>query len=128
MHVGILFSGQDPSEHVTLHDSDDAEHDLKWKDCAEMSLFPVEDQTLSKRLQLASIGIFQQLSGTGYARLDFRLNLLSVLFFLETNPNCSIFMPTPESYGSADTILINDRSLPAFVHHILERARTRSIG
>lgn len=100
--------------------------DLKWKHYADMTLRPIPDETLSGKLKDASIAIFQHLNGNGYARLDFRMNAMSELIFLEINPNCTIFMATSESFGCADTILAHDGAHQRFARHILDKACARS--
>lgn len=68
---------------------------------------PVNDEALDTLLREASLRIFNSFSGTGYARLDFRMNEAGTLFFLEINFTCSVFYT--EGYeGSADYILRED--------------------
>jgi D-alanine-D-alanine ligase-like ATP-grasp enzyme len=100
--------------------------DLKWKEYERMTSVPVTDARLSERLCRAAGEVFQALSGDGYARCDFRMNSAGEVFFLEINPNCSIFYPEG-SYGSADLILANERSgHRRFLSHLLDCAIRRA--
>jgi len=82
-------------------------YDLKVRQFHPECNVPCDDIRLAQRLQDAARQIFQGFSGTGYARLDFRLSPAHELYFLEVNFACSVFYP----YGyqsSADYILEYD--------------------
>jgi D-alanine-D-alanine ligase len=100
--------------------------DLKWRDFKEMAMVPISDGPLSDSLQSASRAIFGKMGGDGYARLDFRVAHDNEIFFLEINPACAIFMPSPESYGCADIILANAQQHSEFLEHLIERALVRA--
>lgn len=93
--------------------------DMKYIDFAEMKAEPVRDTQLAARLCEASQLCFAALNGSGYARLDFRMNANGEIFLLELNPYCTFFLP-PDQFGSADWILAND---PAghrgFLEHLI---------
>ena len=72
-----------------------------------------------------SAAVFAALNGSGYARLDFRMDASGELYFLEINPQCGVFYPEG-SYGSADDILAGDPAGHAgFLSHLLECALRR---
>jgi D-alanine-D-alanine ligase len=81
--------------------------DMKWKEYDQMSVCPVSDADIDRRLRELTKRQFLSMNGNGYARCDFRMNDSGELFLLEINPNCGIFYP-PNEPGSADFILIND--------------------
>eukprot|EP00741_Cyanophora_paradoxa_P025017 tig00000331_g24149.t1 len=82
----------------------------------------VEDETLAKRLMEDARKAFVALRSNSYGRCDFRVDSEGNIFFLEINPNCGIFYPTPESWGSADIILSKDGGHRAFIDLIIETA------
>jgi D-alanine-D-alanine ligase len=45
------------------------------------------------------------MNGTGYARVDIRINEKGEIYILEINPNCSVYYSEAEA-GSADFILL----------------------
>jgi D-alanine-D-alanine ligase len=67
-----------------------------------------------------SIDIFKGFNGVGYARLDFRVNELNHVYFLEINFTCSVFYK--DGYeGSADYILKHDPDgQRGFLLHIIK--------
>ncbi len=100
-------------------------YDLKWKDYAQMSVAPVNNPPLEKRLRELTARQFKQLQGNGYARCDYRMNGQGEVFMLEINPNCGVFYP-PHEPGSADFILLNDpRGHAGFLDLILRNALKR---
>jgi hypothetical protein len=63
------------------------------------------------------------MDGNSYGRVDIRMNNREELYFLEMNPNCGIFYPTVEVYGSADFILAHDPiGHDGFLNLIIESA------
>lgn len=89
--------------------------DLKWKDFATIKWVPVEEPELGASLRAAASKAFVACRGASYGRSDFRVNAKGEVFFLEINPNCSIFYP-PHAHGSADFILTID---PQATHQLL---------
>lgn len=86
---------------------------------------PCEDADLASRLKDAARSVFQAFSGTGYARLDFRLGPDGRLFFLEVNFACSVLYPD-RYLGSADYILQYDGLGQAgFLRHVIAEALAR---
>lgn len=65
------------------------------------------DEKLSAALRTAAEKIFRLFNGTGYARMDFRVDASGNIFFLEVNFTCSVFY-TNGYEGSADYILQHD--------------------
>ncbi len=90
--------------------------DIKYKGFADVKAEPVTDAHLAARLREESCLCFAALNGSGYARLDFRMNANGEIFLLEINPYCGIFFPF-DGFGSADWVLAND---PAGHHGFLE--------
>ncbi len=80
---------------------------------------PLSDPELSEKLRLSAKAIFAGFEGEGYARLDFRVNAASDIFFLDINFACSVFYP--EGYeGSADYILkYSEGGAAGFLRHII---------
>ena len=63
---------------------------LKTSELHTDANIPVADIALSNTLKDAAQRIFKSFYGVGYARLDFRMNAKSELFFLEINFTCSV--------------------------------------
>jgi len=99
--------------------------DLKWIHYDQIQWTAVSDGALAERLTAQSAAVFASLNGSGYARVDFRMNASGELHFLEINPQCGVFYPEG-SYGSADDILGGDPAGHAgFLTHLLECALRR---
>jgi D-alanine-D-alanine ligase-like ATP-grasp enzyme len=79
-------------------------YDLKVTQFHPECNVPCADAELADRLKAAASAVFTGFSGTGYARMDFRLGPDHTLFFLEANFTCSVFYPD-RYQGSADYIL-----------------------
>ena len=80
---------------------------LKTSELHPDANIPVRDADLAARLDDAAVRVFNAFGGIGYARMDFRMDALGQLFFLEVNFTCSVFYR--DGYeGSADYILKND--------------------
>ncbi|MBL7707776.1 MAG: SET domain-containing protein-lysine N-methyltransferase, partial [Chitinophagaceae bacterium] len=86
---------------------------------------PCMDEVLDKKLRQATERIFKGFNGVGYARLDFRVNDIGEIFFLEINFTCSVFYK--DGYeGSADFILKFDGIGQAgFLRHMIEEGIAR---
>ncbi len=82
-------------------------HDVKWVNYHGLSSFLVEDPILDEQLRDASRSFFVGMRGTGYGRVDIRVDGDGRAFMLEINPNCGIYYP-PTDPGSADLILLNE--------------------
>jgi D-alanine--D-alanine ligase len=80
---------------------------LKTSELHPNANIPVNDPELDKQLREAAQRIFKSFNGSGYARLDFRMNEKGELYFLEINFTCSVFY-TDGYEGSADYILKHD--------------------
>ena len=100
--------------------------DLKWRDFKEMTMRPLREGGLYDALQAASRAIFAHMGGNGYARLDFRVDDNDAIFFLEINPACTVFMPSPDAYGCADIILAHTQQHREFLEHIIKCALLRA--
>ena len=92
---------------------------LKTSELHPDSNVPCEDPGLDKQLRAATEKIFNGFKGVGYARLDFRVNDKSEVYFLEINFTCSVFYK--DGYeGSADFVLKYDGvGQSGFLRHII---------
>lgn len=83
------------------------------------------DPKLSAALRQAAEKIFRLFNGTGYARMDFRVDAAGQIYFLEVNFTCSVFY-TDGYEGSADYILQHDPGGQAgFLKLIIEEGIAR---
>lgn len=98
---------------------------LKWMDHEQFSTVPVTDAALRERLQHAAGQVFLGLDGTGYARIDLRMDAEGRIFVLDVNPNPGIFYP-PGQLATADFILSQSPGgHRGFLQYILDRAFAR---
>ena len=80
---------------------------LKTSELHPDANIPCTDPVIEEQLREAAQRIFKGFNGSGYARLDFRLNEKGELYFLEINFTCSVFYS--DGYeGSADYIVKYD--------------------
>ena len=98
---------------------------LKTSELHPNANIPCNDPVLKERLKEAAQNIFRCFGGVGYARLDFRVNDLNEIFFLEINFTCSVFYK--DGYeGSADYILKHDGfGQENFLRHIIAEGIAR---
>jgi len=98
---------------------------LKTSELHKDANVPITNPDLTARLQDAAIRIFKSFNGVGYARLDFRLNDLDQLYFLEIN--FYLFRFYQDGYeGSADYILKFDGiGQKGFLDHIIQEGLAR---
>lgn len=86
---------------------------------------PCDDPQLERTLREASERIFREFGGTGYGRIDFRVNDKNEVFFLEINFTCSVFY-TDGYEGSADFVLKFDGiGQEGFLRHIISEGMAR---
>jgi D-alanine-D-alanine ligase-like ATP-grasp enzyme len=95
-----------PPVKCSMPPGEDFKHfDLKWKDYDDLAWHISTDEVLNSKLVEMAKTMFVALRGAGYGRLDIRVdNRTGTPYFLEINPQCSIFYPKG-AFGSADTIL-----------------------
>lgn len=98
---------------------------LKTSELHPEANIPCTDPVIEQQLREAARKIFKGFNGSGYARLDFRMNEKSELYFLEINFTCSVFYS--DGYeGSADYILKYDGIGQAgFLRHIIAEGIAR---
>ena len=85
----------------------------------------VADLEVRAALMRAAEAVFRGFDGTGYARMDFRMDASGRLYFLEVNFSCSVFYPEGWQ-GSADHILALDGLGQAgFLMRIIAEGRAR---
>ncbi len=85
----------------------------------------VKELAVRAALMEAAETVFRGFDGTGYARMDFRMDAAGRLYFLEVNFSCSVFYPEGWQ-GSADHILALDGLGQAgFLMRIIAEGRTR---
>ena len=98
---------------------------LKTSELHPESNIPCPDPMVDRQLRYAAERIFSSFGGVGYARMDFRMNELGEIFFLEVNFTCSVFY-TDGYEGSADYILKHDGIGQAgFLKHIIAEGIAR---
>jgi hypothetical protein len=98
---------------------------LKTSELHPEANIPCPDAVIEQQLREAATRIFKGFNGTGYARLDFRMNEKGELYFLEINFTCSVFYK--DGYeGSADYILKYDGiGQSGFLQHIIAEGIAR---
>ncbi|MCW5911416.1 MAG: hypothetical protein KIT62_10095 [Cyclobacteriaceae bacterium] len=86
---------------------------------------PVTDPELVKRLKKLSIDAFKAVKGTGYARLDFRMDKnTGQLFVLEINSQCGL--SEDENYTSIGAILrVSNKTFTNLIVEVLDDALHR---
>ncbi len=85
----------------------------------------LDDAALAAQLRDSAVRIFNAFGGSGYARLDFRVDAAGMVYFLEINFTCSVFYAAG-SEGSADHILALDGMGQAgFLGHIIAEGMAR---
>jgi hypothetical protein len=114
-----------PVEYVFPTDRSFKTYALKTSELHPDCNQPCTDVVLANQLKEAAMAIFRGFNGSGYARLDFRVNGQGEIFFLEINFTCSVFYK--DGYeGSADFILKFDGIGQAgFLRHIVAEGLAR---
>ena len=98
---------------------------LKTSELHPNANIPCNDSSIEKQLRAAAENIFKGFGGVGYARLDFRMDAIGKLYFLEINFTCSVFY-TDGYEGSADYILKHDGfGQQRFLQHIIAEGIAR---
>jgi len=96
----------------------------KWKH-SRNPWIPCKDAGLAAQLVRATRAVFTSLHGTGYARSDIRVDRQGKPWFLEINPNCSLFYPV-DNGATADLILEYDGTGQAgFLRRMIDHALVR---
>ncbi len=114
-----------PPAEIIFPEGESFKHfNLKWKKHNSLKYISVSNTELSEKLKNYSIAIYKQLQGNGYARFDFRVDRKGTIYFIELNPNCSVFYPGHNA-SSADEILKLSDSKQLFVDTILSFAMQR---
>ncbi len=100
-------------------------YSLKTSELHPDANIPCTDPVIEQQLRDAAQRIFKGFNGSGYARLDFRLNEKGELYFLEINFTCSVFYS--DGYeGSADYIVKYDGiGQAAFLRHMIAEGVAR---
>ncbi len=98
---------------------------LKTSELHPEANIPCPDPVVEQQLREAAQRIFKGFNGSGYARLDFRMDASGQLYFLEINFTCSVFYS--DGYeGSADYILKYDGiGQTGFLRHIIAEGIAR---
>ena len=116
-----------PIEYIFPEGSQFKTYALKTSELHPYANIPVTDETLVTQLSDAAQKIFRGFNGSGYARLDFRMDEKGELYFLEINFTCSVFY-TDGYEGSADYILKHDGFGQAkFLRHIISEGIARHL-
>ena len=100
---------------------------LKTSELHPNANIPCSDILVEQQLRVAAENIFKGFNGTGYGRLDFRMDASGKLYFLEINFTCSVFYK--DGYeGSADFILQYDGyGQRNFLQHIIAEGMARHL-
>ena len=114
-----------PIEYIFPEGNQYKTYALKTSELHPNANISVTDEKIDAQLRLAAESIFRGFDGAGYARLDFRMNDKSELYFLEINFTCSVFYK--DGYeGSADYILKHDGyGQVNFLRHIILEGMAR---
>jgi D-alanine-D-alanine ligase-like ATP-grasp enzyme len=114
-----------PVEYIFPEGFEYKTYSLKTSELHPNANIPVMEDVICDQLKAAAEKIFAAFKGVGYARLDFRMNEKTELYFLEINFTCSVFYK--DGYeGSADHILKHDGFGQAnFLKHIIEEGISR---
>lgn len=100
-------------------------YDLKNAQYHPEANIPVDDPALEAELVDAARRVFLTFGGSGYCRMDFRLDAEGVPSVLDANFTCSVFYPEGY-YGTADYILQHDGFGTAnFLRHIVKEGLIR---
>lgn len=115
----------DPIE-VILPKNEKIKHfNLKWKYFDQIKYRKIADSCLREKIEYSAKKIYENIGGNGYARFDFIINEKKELFFLELNPNCSVFYD-PKDPSTADVILsMHNKGYEIFIENILNFANFR---
>jgi len=93
--------------------------DIKWAN-ATASWVPLPDEKIIAKLYEIAKRVFTSFKGNGYGRIDFRMDAKEDIYFLEINPNCSIFYHD-EVPATADMILMLEGTGKAgMLRHMIE--------
>lgn len=114
-----------PVEYRFPHGERFKTYDLKNMQFHPEANVPVTDEALSAELVDAARRVFQSFGGSGYCRMDFRLDADGVPSVLDANFTCSVFYPEGY-YGTADYILQQAKGGAAgFLKHIVSEGLLR---
>ncbi len=98
----------------------------KWHGLTRNPWAPCRDDLLAKRLEDMTRAVYLHLDGTGYARADLRVDAAGEPWFLEINPNCSLFY-ADEDGATADEILqLDGTGKPRFLRRMIDYALRRA--
>ena len=107
----------------TFNDEDTFKHfELKNIMYKNMNTQLVTNENLRQKLMNMAKKSFTYMFGSGFGRLDIRVNDKGELFFLEINAMAKMFFP-PDEMGSADFILKNENTYTAekMIYHMIHQ-------
>ena len=82
---------------------------------------PVDEESLSDQIKKLSLEAFSSVKGTGYTRIDFRMDANGQLYVLEVNAQCGL--SEDENYTSIGAILrVSNKTFTQVVVAVLEEA------
>lgn len=99
--------------------------DLKWQYHQSMKYVKAEPEKLNNYLKNISIEIYRWMNGNGYARFDYRMNKNGEIYFLELNPNCSVYYPNDNSSSADEILKLHANGHELFTEYILNFAMQR---
>ncbi len=115
----------DAAEIIFPEDETFKHFELKWLQHTKMKYIKVTDNRLNETLKNASIKIYKHLKGNGYARFDYRMNAKGELYFLELNPNCSVYYPSDNPSSADEILFFSENGHQLFTQTILTFAMQR---
>ncbi len=101
--------------------------ELKWLHHRAMKYKKADTETLNNVLKMISINIFKQMQGNGYARFDYRIDKNGEIYFLELNPNCSVYYPESDRSSADEILKFYPHGHDLFTEYILTYAMQRFI-
>ncbi len=99
--------------------------DIKWKQHSQMKFVLCKDTSLTDYLKKKSMEIYKTIHGSGYARFDYRIDSQGNVFFLELNPNGSVYYPRKNASSADEILFLHSNGHEVFTSLILNYAFKR---
>lgn len=115
----------EPAEVIFPVNEEFKHFDLKWKQHQQMKYLLCNNTIIADKLKKHSFEIYKTINGTGYARFDYRLDANGNVYFLELNPNCSLFYPKNNASSADEILFLQPNGHQLFTDLILNYAKQR---
>jgi D-alanine-D-alanine ligase len=115
----------EPAEVIFPENEEFKHFDLKWKQHQQMKYVLCNDTIIADKLKKHSSEIYKTIHGTGYARFDYRLDADGNVYFLELNPNCSLFYPKNNASSADEILFLQPNGHQLFTDFMLNYAKHR---